>query len=124
MLVVSPSGYVTEIELKTSLSDWRRDEFKSKWSRFNTDYHWKYIKNFAFVVPEWMIAEQGMPKDLHPNLGVLTVAISHRTGNPVVNVMRPMVSNPKAKPLSDDQIVGLYRSCYFKLTDRFLSDKK
>lgn len=52
LMWVTGSGYATEIEIKTSISDWRADNYKSKWCGLPP-----YISRFIYCVPENL----GMP---------------------------------------------------------------
>lgn len=48
---VTPAGYLTEIEIKTSLVDFRRDAAKRKWAKPRP-----HVARFFFAVPEPLVA--------------------------------------------------------------------
>ena len=54
LLVVSPSGYATEYEVKLTLADWRSDVNKPKWRAKDR----KHVTSFYYVVPVQLIAQQ------------------------------------------------------------------
>lgn len=50
MIFISDVGYITEVEIKISRSDWRADFKKSKWK--NPERYMAYIKKFYYAAPE------------------------------------------------------------------------
>jgi hypothetical protein len=115
MLVVSKAGYCTEVEIKTSWSDWRADAAKDKWGKLNLDRYWGWVKRFTYAVPADLYDKHGLPDNLQPDHGVL-VLTPKKYGPLRVKVVREAKSNPKSKPLSIDKLQDLYRSTYFKHT--------
>lgn len=59
--VVTPAGYLWEIEIKLTLSDWRNDANKSKWRHPGR----KFVSKFYYAVPLKMIekAPEFVPED-------------------------------------------------------------
>lgn len=68
LIFVSKAGYVTEIEVKISRADWKKDASKSKWQRPRP-----HIARFFYAVPESLLAE-GLPDWCPPEAGVLAVS--------------------------------------------------
>lgn len=58
---ISAAGYVTEIEVKVSMGDWKADLKKAKWGRMPF-----YICKFVYLVPE----ELGIPDFIPDFAGV------------------------------------------------------
>lgn len=78
LLVVSDSGYVTEVEVKHSLSDWRADlkkqKFTSGWHRQQFD---RVIRRFYYAVPQHLVDQA--PADLPDFAGIISVGRSCKT---------------------------------------------
>jgi len=122
MLVVSKAGYCTEIEVKTSFSDWKADALKEKWGKLNLGRYWDWVKRFTYAVPADLYDKHGLPDNLQPEHGVL-VLTPRKYGALRVQEVRPAVVNSKAKPLSADKMDTLYTSTYFKHTTALASGK-
>lgn len=60
-VMVTRAGYATELEVKVSLADWRKDLAKSKWVGLPP-----WITRFIYVVPEPL----GIPEWCPPHAGV------------------------------------------------------
>ena len=89
LLIVSPSGYATEVEIKVSKSDIKAD--LSKRHTHNS----KLIKRFYFAVPESLADCEYLPKDA----GLVTV-----TDFGVCKILRPPRVNKEARRLSEGQL--------------------
>jgi hypothetical protein len=63
LLVITPHGYATEVEIKVSRADWRADLAKEKWA-FGLP---TWISRFIYAVP----ASLGIPEWVPPKCGVL-----------------------------------------------------
>lgn len=72
LFVISKSKYATEIEVKTSLSDWKADLSKSKHKDL------KFLKNFYYAVPTELIDKR--PEGIDPRYGLIEVYHSHLDG--------------------------------------------
>lgn len=64
LMWVSPGGRVLEVEVKTSLADWRADLDKGKWGRMP-----RWVARFVYAVPEAL----GMPPWVPEAAGVWRV---------------------------------------------------
>jgi hypothetical protein len=69
LLCCSKNGYLTEIEIKISLSDWKADLEKRKWQQHNA---LKLIKKFYYAAPR-ELAQRWAEIDMRPNAGVIAV---------------------------------------------------
>lgn len=123
MLVVTKSGYMTEVEVKTSWADWKADALKDKWGKLDLDRYWKLVKRFTYAVPSDLYDKHGIPDNLRPEHGVLVLTPRKYGKVPKVQVVREAVINPKAKPLPQDKLDTLYTSTYFKHTTRLAAGK-
>ena len=101
LIVVSKSGYVTEIEIKVSLADWNRETKKRKTPRASRLY-FAIPKRLLTKVPEWV------PE----HAGILTLA----AGCKDLDEYRPArrLSRP---PLPAIEITHLRCSLYFRYWD-------
>ncbi len=96
LLVMTRSGYCTEIEIKTSASDLKRDLLKAHGHRSDR------IRQHFLAVPR-SLAELGL--QVFPQTwGVLSVDEESR----YVEKRRDAIRNKEAKPLSRDRIDHLY----------------
>jgi hypothetical protein len=66
MVIISKAGYVTEVEIKTSVADWRVDLKKGKWAKPRP-----HIKRFYYAIPE-ALADR-IPSGLPTEAGLLVV---------------------------------------------------
>jgi hypothetical protein len=102
---VSKSGYVTEIEIKVSLSDWNADRDKQKWTKPRP-----YISRFFYAVPETLADK--IPDWLPDHAGVLSVE-SGGIGYDRVRIIRE-AKRLKAEKLPQKQIDQFMRNCYYR----------
>lgn len=107
MLIVTKNRYLTEVEIKISLSDLKAD-FKKKHQHKD-----KNIKNFYYAFPEEMKekALELIPKEC----GILIAVekkceISHRT----IECYRKPQINKEAKPINDIVLSRIYRLGYLR----------
>lgn len=49
LIVLSKTGYLTEVEIKISMADWKADLSKTKWKR--TNYQDNLVKRFFYAAP-------------------------------------------------------------------------
>lgn len=92
LLVVSPAGYVTEIEIKVSRGDIKADLKKHKCAHRS-----KLVKRFFYAVPQSIADSEWLPLDC----GLITVNDNFTYD---VKVVRPPRINREAKPLEDHKI--------------------
>lgn len=64
MLVISRSGYIAEIEIKLSLSDWNADRLKPKWTASDRHkiarFYYCVPYELKFKIPKWVPATTGI----------------------------------------------------------------
>jgi hypothetical protein len=128
LLVVTPSRYLWEIEVKCTLADWRSDSHKDKWK----NKHWENISRFYYAVPENLLVakDPGMsmserwweslnlpekvweiPAFVPSWAGVL--ALQQRKMGVNVRMVRHAQLLSKLK-ISDARLFALYHSTYFR----------
>lgn len=73
LLALKPSGYLTEIEIKVSMSDWKADHLKAKWRTRHPEA--QLIKHFYYAAPD-KLAERHQEIQLEPSMGVIAVSES------------------------------------------------
>lgn len=127
LLVVSKSGYVTEVEVKISREDWMADRHKAKWRPCTPkwakgeDIHhtkgWKYIKRFFYAVPSDVL-EKGVPEFVDSTTGIIEVKTFDRSWGQkrLPLIARPAV-NRKAEKLTPQLMTRLYQSMYHRAWD-------
>ena len=107
MLIVTKNRYLTEVEIKISLSDLKAD-FKKKHQHKD-----KNIKNFYYAFPEEMKekALELIPKDC----GIL-IAVKKECGIPYrkIECYRKPKINKEAKPINDIVLSKIYRLGYLR----------
>ena len=107
MLIVTKNRYLTEVEIKISLSDLKAD-FKKKHQHKDGN-----IKNFYYAFPEEMKekALELIPKDC----GIL-IAVKKECGIPYrkIECYRKPKINKEAKPINDIVLSRIYRLGYLR----------
>lgn len=76
LLACSKSGYLTEVEIKVTVADWKADKHKRKWTTldYNGPYpgSWNRIKYFYYAAPE-KLARRWPEFDLPDFVGIIAV---------------------------------------------------
>lgn len=107
MLIVTKNRYLTEVEIKISLSDLKAD-FKKEHQHKDEN-----IKNFYYAFPEEMKekALELIPKDC----GIL-IAVKKECGIPYrkIECYRKPKINKEAKPINDIVLSRIYRLGYLR----------
>lgn len=107
MLIVTKNRYLTEVEIKISLSDLKAD-FKKEHQHKDEN-----IKNFYYAFPEEMKekALELIPKDC----GIL-IAVKKECGIPYrkIECYRKPKINKEAKPINDIVLSKIYRLGYLR----------
>lgn len=104
LLFISRAGYVTEIEIKTSFSDWNADQFKEKWKRPRP-----HIARFFYAVPLALVDR--IPAWIPEERGIISLEASKTRGYPIIRTVRE-AKRFKAQKISDNEILRMYASCY------------
>ena len=105
LLVLAKSNYLTEIEIKISMSDWKADASKANWRA--GVWQWEMVKRFYYAAPRELAVrwqEVGFP-DSH---GV--VAIDDES----VEVIKPARPLPGHRKLSDAEVLKILRLAAIK----------
>ena len=121
MAILSPSRLLWEVEIKVTMSDWKRDLEKTKWSmpigdctpaRFYYAVPWK-------LVPENDVGGRALPDWLPTQAGVIAIGNSRSTKT-IADGTQEVVDKPTAailrtakprhrKPLPDKYVDEMYR---------------
>ena len=115
MLIVTKNRYLTEVEIKISLSDLKAD-FKKKHQHKDEN-----IKNFYYAFPEEMKekALELIPKECGILIAVeKKCGISHRT----IECYRKPKINKEAKPINDIVLSRIYRLGYLRYWNYRMSE--
>lgn len=111
LAVITKSGYLTEIEIKISISDWKADSKKDKWSSPRP-----HVSRFFYAVPERLIAD-GIPAFVPPRAGILVVREIHQTpwraAQDIVVELRTAVRVP-SKKISAEQLAAFHETAYWR----------
>ena len=107
MLIVTKNYYLTEVEIKISLSDLKAD-FKKKHQHKD-----KNIKNFYYAFPEEM--KEKALKLIPKECGIL-IAVEKECGIPYrkIECYRKPKINKEAKPINDIVLSKIYRLGYLR----------
>lgn len=105
LVFVTKAGYVTEIEIKTTMSDWNADRDKRKWNKPRP-----HIARFFYAVPESLAA---IPPEWIPDwAGILAIHRGER-GYPWIHEVRP-AKRLKAQKLAPSVVQHMFQRCYFR----------
>lgn len=103
------SGYLTEVEIKVSASDWMNDKLKDKWKPNiygQPRYGWGSIKNFYYCAP-MELAQRWEEFGIPEYAGVLGIHVRNHVTR--VDVVRPATARKPVKKLSDKDMQALAR---------------
>lgn len=100
LVVLTPSRYLTEIEIKVTLSDWNHDQKKQKWQGQRP-----HVSRFFYAVPESLVDRA--PDWISPAAGILAVSEGR------VRTVRE-ARRLKAEPVSESEVRKMYEACYFR----------
>ena len=108
LMVLRPSGWATEIEIKTSLSDLKADAKKGHLHRS------KRIKElyFAFPYPEDL---DKWCQHVQENAGILLIKKDRYSGSPVVVVHRSAVKNTGARKINPEEKMKLLELAHMRI---------
>ena len=115
MLIVTKNHYLTEVEIKISLSDLKAD-FKKKHQHKD-----KNIKNFYYAFPEEM--KEKALKLIPKECGIL-IAVKKECGIPYrkIECCRKPKINKEAKPINDIVLSRIYRLGYLRYWNYRISE--
>lgn len=103
MVFITKSGYLTEIEVKVSASDWRADSAKKKWQKPRP-----HVARFFYAVPEALLPKQ--PSDLPEFAGILALR-EHGIGS--LKEIRP-AKRLRAQKVPESYRKTLIENCYWR----------
>lgn len=72
LAVLTKANYLTEVEIKISLSDWNADRHKAKWQNSNRS---RYVDRFFYAVPTELAAKR--PDWVPEEAGIIVVRDRH-----------------------------------------------
>lgn len=110
LIFVTRAGYLTEIEIKISLSDWNADQTKKKFQLPRP-----HVSRFFYAVPEPLIDR--VPEWVSEEVGLL--AVVERPTYDSVREIRP-AKRKKSVPLRGDEIARIYRNGHARMWSREL----
>ena len=108
MLIITPRGYITEIEIKITKQDIDREKKKKGLAHHNSK-----IKRFIYAVPDYLSDYRGIPN----NGGLISVSKTRNFYNPGeeythCRIIKSPSINSKAIPISDgDRLKLLHLGC-------------
>lgn len=108
LAMVSSSDYLTEIEVKITLSDWKADCKKDKF--LNIEHYpkrFKYIKYFYYAVPEKLLTK--IPAFVSEDTGI--ISICKDSG---IEIIRQAVARKGCEKLTSRLVAQLYSKFYWR----------
>lgn len=105
LLVLSKARYLSEIEIKISMADWKADLAKTK---FRPDAYSEYERPEKLVKFFWYAAPPELAKRFE-EVGIADTAGVLSVGDNKVDVLRYAKANPKAEKFDDDKTMKLLR---------------
>lgn len=108
LALVSKSDYLTEIEIKLTLSDWKRDGDKDKFLNIHLyPKRFRYIKYFYYAVPEKLLPKT--PDFVTDETGIITF---NERG--LVTVQRQPTCRKGCEKLTNRMVAQLYSKFYWR----------
>ena len=113
LLAVSKAGFLTEYEIKTTISDLKRERKKKRWANGHMEMAFRVrIRRYYIAIPRSMLDKaMAVPGILPSDAGVIAIEPSSNIYGPrfrVSEIRKPTV-NREALPLSDREIAKLAR---------------
>lgn len=105
--VITDSGYVWEIEIKTSLADWRADATKDKWKSKDI----QKISRFYYAVP-WTLLKS-IPEHVPEHVGIIALHVAADGKTLVAKPFRDSKSK-RGYTLTDQKYRQLFNSVYHR----------
>ena len=112
LAVVTPARYLWEIEIKTSLSDWKADCKKDKWHRPYYISKRKWIKRFYYCVPLELLEKGAVPEFVPESAGLIGFYVGSLK-RIVFKIQREAFNN-KVESLPDEMVRSLLLHSYRK----------
>ena len=111
LVFVTRAGYVTEIEIKISIADWKADRWKRKW-----DTERPHISRFFYAVPDTLVDQ--IPDNIPSHAGILRVCAGqyHDSVSEVRAAVRLL-----ARKLTPEAQRKMFESAYYRYWRRELS---
>lgn len=103
LIFVSRAQYATEVEIKTSVADWKADSKKKKWAGNRES-----VKYFYYAVPDYL--ESKIPAGLPRHAGIVIVHPGGQ-GHDHCRVVRP--PQPMNGKRIDPKTIEYWNSCYY-----------
>jgi len=107
-VIISKSGYLTEIEIKVTAADWKKDSKKIKWISALRPH----VARFFYCVPDFLVEKA--PANLDDDVGILAVGSRRRPRGDWVSVRREAKRLKGAKKVSEETIRAIYKASYFR----------
>jgi hypothetical protein len=111
VMVVTPSRYAYDVEIKVSVGDLKRDASKHKWL-YCRDQH--YFRRSYFAVPESMLNVIDLIPD---HAGVLAVSYNHRQSWYETREVRAAAVDNRARKVTEAELAQLGRLAMLRMWD-------
>lgn len=105
--VVTDAGYIWEIEVKTSIEDWRADQFKDKWKHPDI----AKVSRLYYAVP-WTLIDK-IPAFVGDHIGIIALHVNNN-GKGLVARLHREAKSKRGYTLPPAKMIQLYRTTYFK----------
>lgn len=110
LVACSKAGYLTEIEIKISFSDWKADPMKAKFRCGHRQ--WDMVKAFWYAAPKKLALRHAEIDGLRAGYGVLAIDCDQ------VEILKPAEPNRMARKLTDAERLQLCRLGAIKAWNR------
>ena len=107
LVVISKALYLTEIEIKVTATDWKKDGKKIKW----TTPLRPHVARFFYCVPAFLV--ESAPPDLPEGVGILSI-VTTRRGYDRVREVRKAKRLKGSKKLTEKDVAAIYKASYFR----------
>lgn len=106
-VTITKHHYLTEIEIKLTVLDWKKDLKKVKW-----DISRPCVSRFFYAIPETL--KDAVPNVLPEGAGIMVVSAARNSMfRDRVSILRP-AKRFKAQKISDQRIQRAWRNSYFR----------
>lgn len=107
LVFISRAGYLTEIEVKISLADWKADSSKRKWLKERPS-----VARFFYAVPATLV--DSIPSWVPEHAGILAISASLTGGHDIVREVRA-AKRQKAQKVRPEALASACYHRYWRL---------
>ena len=123
LAIVSKNNYLTEMEIKVSLQDWKNDAKKDKWK---SSYR-KYVAYLWYCIPLALYDKLDKVEHMKDDYGIITFEPVWQEGKGYwlsMDVKRKAQQLPRTEKLDKQQLDKIVKKGYHRYLDTVLAQAK